>query len=323
MRQETLKEDIYYAGHAPAWAGVGQALNNPKTSEEAIKQAGLDWKVRLVPIEVDGKKQPDYLAIQRNLDKKVYGVVKPGWKAIQNVDAFKFFDPIVAEGLAQYHMATELQDGEKVCILTRLTGDRLNVTKHDSIDKFLLLSTGHNGKMGVKIQIIPVRSNSNTILSVVEDKETDNLRIIHSPKALKTLQQLHDVIENAERIFARTVITYQNLLKIEMDEVEKYIADILYAHRAKDASDADSRTVSKIASIFYEHPMNNHPSVKGTLWAAYNSIAFYIDHVRGHDETRLHQSLFGTGKILKQKAFDSALEIASQEGYDENERLAS
>jgi len=49
-----------------------------------------------------------------------------------------------------------------------------------------------------------------------------------------------------------------------------------------------------------------------TLWGLLNGLTYTVDHLRGRsDDTRLDSQLFGTGALLKAKAYKLALETVS------------
>jgi hypothetical protein len=47
--------------------------------------------------------------------------------------------------------------------------------------------------------------------------------------------------------------------------------------------------------------------VKGSLWGALNAVLEYADHYDGNGGRSISSSLFGSGAILKRKAYDLAL----------------
>lgn len=64
----------------PAWHRLGKVLDNPPTTEQAIIEAGLDWRVLEEPIYQmeDGQWRviPGYKSLLRDSDRQ-YGSVKP------------------------------------------------------------------------------------------------------------------------------------------------------------------------------------------------------------------------------------------------------
>lgn len=47
----------------------------------------------------------------------------------------------------------------------------------------------------------------------------------------------------------------------------------------------------------------------GTYWGAYNAVADWVDHTRGvrGEDTRLDSAWFGSGMVMKRRAFEFAL----------------
>lgn len=314
-------ENMMYMGETP-WHGLGKKLNTPPSSEEAIKEAGLDWKVTLTPIGVKTVDdplaayipQPDFLAIKRQTDDRVYGVVKPGWTPLQNVEAFNFFDPIVKEGLAEYHTAGSLSNGERVWILAKLKGDPMQVVSGDIVDKFLLLSNGHNGKVGVRVSFTPIRVVCNNTLSMAEKDGSQALRVVHSARVAKTLEDLREVVNFANQKFEATLAQYKKLANAGVLDLERYVTSVFYPTKLDLACTEGmevTRTVGKVIELFKTHPTNNITGISGSLWAAYNAVTYYVDHERGKDESRLGQAWYGAGKQIKDIAFETALRLVA------------
>lgn len=68
----------------------------------------------------------------------------------------------------------------------------------------------------------------------------------------------------------------------------------------------------------YQSPSNTLPGIRDTAWSAFNALTQWVDHqspVRGKDrrtqaDHRMHSIFFGHGDELKQRTFQSALELA-------------
>ncbi|MBU1068637.1 DUF932 domain-containing protein, partial [Myxococcota bacterium] len=116
----------------PPWHGLGTVLEDPpETASQAICAAGLNWDVRKEPMEavvaVNGTYRavavPDNFAmIRRKMENGVtkldtLGVVGAQYRVIQNIDAFRCFDPCIATGKVQYHTAGSLRGGRIIWVL--------------------------------------------------------------------------------------------------------------------------------------------------------------------------------------------------------------
>src|SRR5467141_3457753 len=137
------KVEMMYVGEKP-WHGLGQKLDKPATSVEAIQAAHLDWDVIKVPLFT--KQRGRYRDILNKFgvvradkfskgDTAILGIVGTSYKLLQNRQAFAWFDGIVGEGRAIYHTAGALGDGERVWILAKLPGE-IRVVGDDVVNKF-------------------------------------------------------------------------------------------------------------------------------------------------------------------------------------------
>lgn len=305
-------ENMFYVKQEP-WHGLGVKLEEPPTSEEAIKLAGLDWKVDLSKIIVCDQEQDNWLAITRSTDKRVYGIVKPGWEPLQNNEAFSFFDPIVKEGFATYECAGSLKNGEIVWILARLTGENLVVGKGDEIEKYLLLSNGHTGKVGVNVQFTATRVVcANTLAMAHGETEMARRRFIHSSKTKASLEQLRETINFANQSFDKTVEVYKDLAQVGLsnDKAHKFFEKVFYPDGVGDTD--KKRIVENVFTLYKTHPTNQVGGMSDTAWSAFNAVTFYVDHVRGRNAgNRLYNSWFGTGKTITDRAFVEAQRLAA------------
>jgi tetratricopeptide (TPR) repeat protein len=106
------------------------SIDKPATAEEAIQAAKLDWKVKKLPLyATDGDNSllrlpvPDKFAVARENSLDVLGVVGTSYTAVQNREAFAFFDPIVGDKAAIYHAAGALGREHDVVVGFTKLGD--------------------------------------------------------------------------------------------------------------------------------------------------------------------------------------------------------
>ena len=118
-------ENMFYVsneenGRFVPWHGLGVAVDKCLTSADALKVAGLDWKVDARPVFTDnGIKIPGYVANTRDSDNSVLGIVSDKYKIVQNVDAFAFTDSLIGED-CRYETAGSLRNGKSTFMLAKL-----------------------------------------------------------------------------------------------------------------------------------------------------------------------------------------------------------
>ena len=81
-------ETMFYLRKEP-WHGLGTQVMEAPNSREALKLAGLDWKVVQEPLITGAGDMVDgYKANVRNTDNQVLGVVGDRYRIVQNEEAF-------------------------------------------------------------------------------------------------------------------------------------------------------------------------------------------------------------------------------------------
>lgn len=309
-------ESLFYCGETP-WHGLGKQLAHPPTSREAIIQAGLDWSVDLNPITVLGREYPDFLALTRNTDQRVYGIVKPGgYEVLQNSSAFEFFDPAITAGLADYETAGSLKFGERVWILVRLKGEAGEIADGDLVNRYLLLSNSHNGKNGIIVKFTPIRVVCNNTLQLAHQIETPFVRLVHSKKTQVHLETLRDAINFSNQKFDETFESYRTLAKYKLSDQKalEYFKKVFLNKNQQDKENVEntSRTLAKVIHLYHNDKTNNLPAIKNTVWSAYNAVTLFIDHFRSRSaDNRVENAWFGLGNTTKQKAYDTALQLVA------------
>ena len=306
-------ESMFYTGQTP-WHGIGVALDAPPSAEEAIKAAGLNWKVEKQPIFTPHRGQKDmeeiegFHAVVRKDNKRVLGVVGKTWQPLQNREAFRFFDPFIESKVADYHTAGSLKNGQQVWVLAKLRADPMTVVKGDEVEKYLLLSNSHDGKAAVNVRFTPVRVVCWNTLSMAEsDDASPFLRIRHAGNLRQTMQRVQEVVDVTNRTFAATLEQYRFLAKRQVKNIHRYVLDVL---QVPDDAEKPPRALSNIIDLFEGGRGQDNPKVRGTYWAAFNGIAEWTDHHRGRDGTRLQAAWYGEGRRIKQRALSVATEMA-------------
>ena len=170
-----LVEAMY--AERPAWHRLGTVLDDAPTSRDAILAANLDWEVEKVPLALrkegsplDGLAVEDRFALARSDERTVLGTCSDRYVPIQNREAFAFLDGFVEDGELRYESAGSLRGGEKVWMLARIPGHDF-VAEGDALLRYLLFTSGHDGKTGFLVTPTSTRVMcANTLRVAIEGK---------------------------------------------------------------------------------------------------------------------------------------------------------
>ena len=319
---ENGEAHMMYAGKPP-WHGLGTQLAGPATSAEAIKAAGLDWKVRKVPlfaIEGTGVAPiPQYFGVAPEdrwgkPDCPVFGIVGKEYRPLQNSEAFEFFDSIVGQKVAMYHTAGALGKGEHVWILAQLPG-MMEITPSDMLEKYVLLSTGHDGRTCVRVILTPVRVVCQNTLTLALKEGEVIARAYHTRNMDRQLNTAREKVKELLRGFDTMEADFRVMATCKMDtnSAKAYIEKIFPLPENRTDKKAPAWILEDRANCLhlYHDGIGNHdPAIKETLWAAYNGITEYVDHWRDRGERQhLYTVCLGRGFQIKSRAYDEALKV--------------
>ena len=172
-------ESMFYVRETP-WHGLGTKVQEAPDSKEALRLAGLDWKVLQEPIRTaQGEAVPGYKANVRDVDRKVLGVVTDRYKVIQNEEAFAFVDSLLGEGV-RFETAGSLQEGKSVWLLAHLPHEY--IISGERISPYLVFSNTHDGFGAVKAAITPIRVVCNNTLNLALKSAKRSWSMIHTEK---------------------------------------------------------------------------------------------------------------------------------------------
>jgi phage/plasmid-like protein (TIGR03299 family) len=316
---------IFYVGsEGKPWHGIGVALDNPATAKEAIQAARLDYQVERSQMPVicrDGSGKEitihDRYGIYRTDTKQGLGCVGDGYKIIQNVEAFEFFDTVVGEGKAVYHTAGALGRGERIWVMAKLPTNMI-VGRNDVVEKYLLLTTSHDGKSSLRMYFTPVRVVcQNTLTSSLKDAK-DGITIRHTGNIKAKVEEAQRVLGIANLFYSDFEEISNKMADTKLDKqgAEDFFNKIIFKDKEED--DVSTRSQNQrddLLALFENGKGQDIPEIRHSVWAAYNAVTEYADHhktvrnVVKDPSTRLNSIWFGTGRDLKNRAYAAALEL--------------
>jgi len=310
---------MMYYGQKP-WHKLGTEVMEAATSEQAIIASGLNWQVKQSPVEfmANGysRKDSSHMVNYRSDNGESLGIVGDGYKVLQNKEAFSFFDAIVGVKEAIYHTAGALGKGERIWLLAKLPG-YIRTVGDDVTEKFLLLSSSHDGSQAVTVMFTPIRVVCSNTLNVALGAKSNRVSVRHTlnmglrvneiQNELGIINQRFSLFEDATRKLAMTQITSEVLKKFVIDSgLVPTDAD------SKDGSTRAQNIMEEVSRLFEYGKGADLAGAHGTAWGAFNAVVEYVDHKRGGDNLNKRASslLFGSGALIKQKAWNNALVLA-------------
>ena len=214
-----LVESLFVT-RVPAWHNMGTVVKESPTSEEAIRLAGLDWKVEQKPIYLaDGTPINGNYANVRSSDGKPLGIVGDRYKVVQNIDAFAFTDALLGEGV-KYETAGSLKEGKIVWLLAKMPEpfDLLG----DKVDPYLVFTNTHDGSGAVRVTLTNVRIVCwNTLNAAMRGaKRVWSAR--HTGSVTSRLDDARETLQLANNYIKATQETFEELYKIKLNDIYLY-----------------------------------------------------------------------------------------------------
>ncbi|TLV01428.1 DUF932 domain-containing protein [Dyadobacter luticola] len=329
---EITQKDSFFSVKEKAWHGLGQIVDQYPTSGEAINHAGLDYQVQKAGLfaanlssqnPTENVPVPNFYATMRTDNGAVLGIVGKDYQIVQNRNAFTFFDSIVGGDGIMYETAGALGKGERIFITAKLPG-YIEVGRDDLIEKYLFLTTSHDGSGSITAAFTPVRIVCANTLNAAMKNMTNVVKIRHTSNATERLTTAHKVMGIASRFsdqvgevfnqWAKKPITdpqLRKLIEIAMAPNKQVLGNL------KDGKDnALSTQFINIVEDVYEYALSNPtqqlPSTMGTVFGAYNAVTGYFQNVRRfqNDEAKLKSIVLGgTAQLRSQAAFNLCSEF--------------
>ena len=310
-------DSIAYFGAKP-WHGLGTVLADADCYDwpVAAKKAGLDWTVELVPLQTaDTNVAVAHKGVRRSTDQKVLGVVGPRFIPLQNTDAFGWFQPFLDAKEARLETAGALRGGSRVWVLAKIARAPLVIAAGDEVEKFLLLSHGHDGSLAVRVGFTPIRCVCSNTLAQAHNADASKLiRVRHRGDVVTNLAAIREVMNLANQQFEATADQYRFLARRDINaaDLRKYVRRVLKVDEQEVPSARLANQIEQIIGLCESGRGNDLPSVRGSWWTAYNGVSEWLGYNRGRNQsTRLDSLWFGDGAAVNQAALQIAVEMAA------------
>lgn len=208
-------ETMFYTREKP-WHGLGTMVAEAPNSKDALRLAGLNWKVLQEPVYTENEELiQGYKANVRDTDRKVLGVVTDRYKVIQNEEAFAFTDTLLGEGV-RYETAGSLQEGRRVWMLARMP--REFIIGGEWISPYMVFSNTHDGSGAVKTALTPIRVVCNNTLNLALRTAKRSWSMIHTGDISGKIEEAKNTLLLADEYMTALGQEFENLRKIKLSE---------------------------------------------------------------------------------------------------------
>jgi len=250
------------------------------------------------------------------------GTVGRDYTPINHAVGFETIDALMgAKDGAHYETAGVLGKGEKVWGLADLN---LSISVgDDKSDAYLLFATGHDGSMSHTYKTCMTRVVCQNTLSVaISEKSRASFVIRHTKNAGQRIIDVHQALaamgDDVKRIEDRmNFLAGRKMTRESMDT----LFDRLFPKTEKEndagekvleSSGRRDNILADVLKIYELNDGNAFPEQRGTALNALNAITNYVDHERGKGDTRAEAAMFGSGDVIKTRAYDYVLAMAPQ-----------
>ncbi len=282
-------ETMFYAGREKPWHGLGTQVDAAPTSADALRLAGLDWRVDRKPIQVcGGRKIDSFFANVRSSDGAVLGVVSDRYKVVQNTEAFEFTDSLIGGDVpVRYETAGSLMGGRKIWLLARLPDTEI---VGDNTEPYLCFSNTHDGSGAIRVCMTPVRVVCNNTLNFALDGAKRSWSVRHTGDIKMKLQEARMCLDMANK-YMDTLSKYADEManRTVTDEQIAKVLDEMFP-TDEEMSDREKRNVEKAREeymICWFAP--DILKFRNTAWGALNAMSDMVGHTAPKRMTNKYQ----------------------------------
>ena len=306
-------ENMFYTGREVPWHGLGVQVSDAPTSSDAIKLAGLDWKVIQEDLMLgNGNKIEGYKANVRETDGSILGVVSNRYQVVQNDEAFSFCDNLLGEGV-RFETAGSLAGGKRNFILAQMPGDYKLLD--DSVDPFLVFTNSHDGKGSIVAAMTPVRVVCQNTLNLALATSKRSWSTCHKGNIQGKLDEAMMTLRMGEAYMKNLQAGAEELAKIQVPDsrVMEYIQLLMPIDKKKSERSQRNTADLQIALLnrYMYAPDLQHVDKNGYRFV--NAVSDFATHheplrkTQNFNENRFAKTI--DGNALIDKSYDMMISL--------------
>lgn len=338
-------ETMFSVKH-PTWHGLGDIRQDYPDSATALAASGLMWPVETRDIyfrDMDGAFRcvPDRKAVVRVIPKgviekgiriidpraelkdDVLSLVSHQYEVLQNDVAFSVFDPLVKSGELVYETAGSLQEGRKIWILARYTGETMKIMGTDEIVPYVLLLNGHDGCTSITVKPTKIRVVCrNTLQASLAEGGTISFQ--HKGDMEGNIKKAIEMIGNLRERLVQDATIFEDMAetRISHDDMEEITFNVMYpaddvpteqelaqnvientgGHMTARRKTRMYAACNKVFSLIRDG-QGATKDTGGTVWGFYNALVEFAEYYLGRKNVDIgNYQLFGAAAKFKERA---------------------
>ncbi len=300
-------ETMFYTREKP-WHGLGTMVMEAPDSGEALRMAGLDWRViQKNLLTDDGFPVSGFKVNVRETDNRVLGVVTDRYRVVQNEDAFAFTDELLGEGVT-YETAGSLQSGRRTWMLAKLP--QRYIISGDEITPYLVFMNSHDGSGSIKAAMTPIRVVCQNTLNLALATAKRSWSANHVGDISGKLQDARESLLYAEQYMSELgrAIDELNRRKLSDCQVLEYIDTMFPLLRGSTEQQRKNilRMKEDILTRYREAPDLQH--VGKNAYRFMNAVSDFATHAKPlRERSNYKENLFSRtvdGNVLIDRAYE-------------------
>ena len=305
------KAKMVFVGETP-WHGLGKQISPDLTPDQVLAEAGLDWEVSKVPAfaNIAGKQTAvGWSALVRSEDNKVLDVVSDDWNPVQNQEAFEFFNDFIAEGDMEMHTAGSLRGGQIVWALAKVR-DSFELFGGDRVDSYLHFTNFHKYGCSTDVRFTPIRVVCNNTLTLSLNTKVERMvKISHRREFDGDNVKLMLGVAQEKLSKYKEMAKFLGAKRYTADSMVDYFKSVFPVSGPENSKKEISKSAKTALGVVDTQP--GAEFARGSFWQLFNTVTYLTDHLAGKTaDTRLQSAWYGSNKVLKTKALETAIEMA-------------
>jgi phage/plasmid-like protein (TIGR03299 family) len=298
------------------WHSLGNVLPEyPKSKQELLEAAGLDWSVGEFPVFVeapDGTRiqAEDKKGIVRLTDNTLLSVMGGSYMPIQPSTLVDFAyalleaeDGVGEDGQPAVLMETAISlAGGRVNTLLARIPEQVQIGGKDAIDLYLSFVNSHDGSLRLGVHVTPIRVECMNLLNLSLRTAQQSWTCKHSASAMSRIEEARKTLGLTFKYMEAFQSQMDALLDAEYTkaEFEGLVRD-LWPKPANEPAPFSREQYAMIGLL--ESSPTISDDIRGTKWAALNAVTEHFDYGTRFneggapvEEKRLQHVLFGKAK---------------------------